>query len=81
MGTLFAIGACGTINPFYAYSARVGPARLHGNTSISLKANDTGEQMNAKAILSYAAEKEAKFVSVRFTDLPGAWHHLDVSDT
>jgi glutamine synthetase len=32
--------------------------------------------MNAKSIISYAAEHEAKFVSVRFTDLPGAWHHL-----
>lgn len=32
--------------------------------------------MNAKSIISYAAENEAKFVSVRFTDLPGAWHHL-----
>ncbi|MEO7674929.1 MAG: type I glutamate--ammonia ligase [Pyrinomonadaceae bacterium] len=32
--------------------------------------------MNAKSILSYAAEQEAKFVSIRFTDLPGAWHHL-----
>jgi glutamine synthetase len=32
--------------------------------------------MNAKSIISYAAEHDAKFVSVRFTDLPGAWHHL-----
>ncbi|HMQ02728.1 MAG TPA: type I glutamate--ammonia ligase [Pyrinomonadaceae bacterium] len=32
--------------------------------------------MNVKSILSFAAENEAKFVSVRFTDLPGAWHHL-----
>jgi glutamine synthetase len=32
--------------------------------------------MNAKSVLSYAAEQGAKFVSVRFTDLPGAWHHL-----
>lgn len=32
--------------------------------------------MNAKTILTYAADQEAKFVSVRFTDLPGAWHHL-----
>jgi glutamine synthetase len=31
---------------------------------------------NAKRILEYAAEHGAKFVSVRFTDLPGAWHHL-----
>ncbi|MBK9152924.1 MAG: type I glutamate--ammonia ligase [Chloracidobacterium sp.] len=32
--------------------------------------------MNAKSIIAFAAEKEAKFVSVRFTDLPGSWHHL-----
>ncbi len=32
--------------------------------------------MNVKSILSFAAENEAKFVSIRFTDLPGAWHHL-----
>src|SRR6187401_3312464 len=32
--------------------------------------------MNAKNVLSFASEKGAKFVSVRFTDLPGSWHHL-----
>jgi glutamine synthetase len=32
--------------------------------------------MNAKNVLNYAADQEARFVSVRFTDLPGAWHHL-----
>lgn len=32
--------------------------------------------MNAKNVLNYAADQSAKFVSVRFTDLPGAWHHL-----
>jgi glutamine synthetase len=32
--------------------------------------------MNAKNVLSYAIDQGAKFVSVRFTDLPGAWHHL-----
>jgi len=32
--------------------------------------------MNAKNVLNYATEQWAKFVSVRFTDLPGAWHHL-----
>ncbi|HBE83640.1 MAG TPA: glutamine synthetase, partial [Blastocatellia bacterium] len=32
--------------------------------------------MNAKNVLHYAADQEAKFVSVRFTDLPGSWHHL-----
>ncbi len=32
--------------------------------------------MDAKAALKYAKDQEAKFVSVRFTDLVGAWHHL-----
>lgn len=32
--------------------------------------------MNPKAVLTYAADQEARFVSVRFTDLVGAWHHL-----
>src|SRR5690242_4938899 len=32
--------------------------------------------MNAKNVLQFAADQEARFVSVRFTDLPGAWHHL-----
>ncbi|HSI87935.1 MAG TPA: type I glutamate--ammonia ligase, partial [Pyrinomonadaceae bacterium] len=32
--------------------------------------------MNSKNVLHYAADQDAKFVSVRFTDLPGAWHHL-----
>ncbi len=32
--------------------------------------------MNAKNVLTYAADQGAKFVSVRFTDLPGSWHHL-----
>jgi len=32
--------------------------------------------MNAKNVLSFATDQEARFVSVRFTDLPGAWHHL-----
>ena len=32
--------------------------------------------MNAKNVLHYAADQEARFVSVRFTDLPGSWHHL-----
>ena len=32
--------------------------------------------MNAKNVLTYAADQEARFVSVRFTDLPGQWHHL-----
>jgi len=32
--------------------------------------------MNPKNVLNYAAEHGARFVSVRFTDLLGAWHHL-----
>ncbi|MDQ3041118.1 MAG: type I glutamate--ammonia ligase [Acidobacteriota bacterium] len=32
--------------------------------------------MNPKHVLNYAADQGAKFVSIRFTDLPGAWHHL-----
>ncbi|HEX8560079.1 MAG TPA: type I glutamate--ammonia ligase [Pyrinomonadaceae bacterium] len=32
--------------------------------------------MDAKAVLKYSEDHEAKFVSLRFTDLVGAWHHL-----
>ncbi|MCW5959002.1 MAG: type I glutamate--ammonia ligase [Pyrinomonadaceae bacterium] len=32
--------------------------------------------MNARHVLNYAADQEARFVSVRFTDLLGSWHHL-----
>lgn len=32
--------------------------------------------MNPKTALKFASDQGAKFVSVRFTDLPGAWHHL-----
>src|SRR5688572_4519463 len=32
--------------------------------------------MNTKNVLHFATDQEAKFVSVRFTDLMGAWHHL-----
>lgn len=32
--------------------------------------------MNPKTVLKFASDQGAKFVSVRFTDLPGAWHHL-----
>lgn len=32
--------------------------------------------MHAKNVLTFAADRGAKFVSVRFTDLPGSWHHL-----
>jgi len=32
--------------------------------------------MDAKTVLKYAEDQEAKFVSVRFTDLVGSWQHL-----
>ncbi|MBD0326498.1 MAG: type I glutamate--ammonia ligase [Pyrinomonadaceae bacterium] len=32
--------------------------------------------MDAKTALKYAEDQGARFVSVRFTDLPGSWHHL-----
>src|ERR671913_91473 len=32
--------------------------------------------MDAKTALKYAEDQGAKFLSVRFTDLVGAWHHL-----
>ena len=32
--------------------------------------------MNPKTVLKYATDQGAKFVSVRFTDLPGSWQHL-----
>jgi glutamine synthetase len=32
--------------------------------------------MNPKTVLKYASEQGARFVSVRFTDLPGSWQHL-----
>ncbi|MGH9901743.1 MAG: type I glutamate--ammonia ligase [Pyrinomonadaceae bacterium] len=32
--------------------------------------------MNAKTALKYAEDQGAKFLSLRFTDLVGAWHHL-----
>ena len=32
--------------------------------------------MNAKNVLHFATDQEARFVSVRFTDLIGSWHHL-----
>lgn len=35
-----------------------------------------GERMNAKHVLNYASDQEVRFVSVRFTDLLGSWHHL-----
>ena len=32
--------------------------------------------MNAKTVLKYASDQGAKFLSSRFTDLPGSWQHL-----
>jgi glutamine synthetase len=32
--------------------------------------------MDAKTVLKYAEDQEARFVSVRFTDLVGSWQHL-----
>jgi glutamine synthetase len=32
--------------------------------------------MNPKTVLKFASDLGAKFVSVRFTDLPGSWQHL-----
>ena len=32
--------------------------------------------MNPDTVLKFAADQEAEFVDVRFTDLIGAWHHL-----
>ena len=32
--------------------------------------------MNAKNVLNFAPIRRRRFVSVRFTDLPGSWHHL-----
>jgi len=32
--------------------------------------------MKPKDVLTFASDQEARFVSVRFTDLPGSWHHL-----
>ncbi|HEX3558360.1 MAG TPA: type I glutamate--ammonia ligase [Pyrinomonadaceae bacterium] len=32
--------------------------------------------MDAKTVLKYSEDQEAKFVSVRFTDLVGSWQHL-----
>src|SRR5260370_41048037 len=35
-------------------------------------------QMDPKTVLRYAVDEQVKFVDIRFTDLPGAWHHLTV---
>ncbi len=31
-----------------------------------------------KRVLSFANEQQVKFVDLRFTDLPGSWHHLTI---
>src|SRR5215472_16061666 len=32
--------------------------------------------MNAKAVLEHAAANNVKMLDLRFTDLPGLWHHV-----
>jgi len=32
--------------------------------------------MDAKTVLHFAVDEQVKFVDLRFTDLPGSWHHL-----
>lgn len=32
--------------------------------------------MDPKTVLKFAEDEQVKFVDVRFTDLPGSWHHL-----
>ena len=32
--------------------------------------------MDSKGVLEYARTHEAKFLDLRFTDLPGLWHHV-----
>ena len=32
--------------------------------------------MNPKAVLEFAAANNVKIVDLRFTDLPGLWHHV-----
>lgn len=34
--------------------------------------------MDPKTVLRFAVDEQVKFVDLRFTDLPGAWHHLTV---
>ena len=34
--------------------------------------------MDPKRVLQFAVDEQVKFVDVRFTDLPGAWHHVTV---
>jgi glutamine synthetase len=32
--------------------------------------------MDAKTVMHFAVDEQVKFVDLRFTDLPGSWHHL-----
>ncbi|HJQ24174.1 MAG TPA: type I glutamate--ammonia ligase [Blastocatellia bacterium] len=34
--------------------------------------------MDPKRVMQYAVDEQVKFVDLRFTDLPGAWHHVTV---
>ena len=34
--------------------------------------------MDPKTVLRFAGDEQVKFVDLRFTDLPGAWHHLTI---
>src|SRR5262245_10175551 len=34
--------------------------------------------MDPKTVLRFAVDEQVKFVDLRFTDLPGAWHHVTV---
>lgn len=34
--------------------------------------------MDPKTVLRFAVDEQVKFVDLRFTDLPGSWHHLTV---
>ena len=34
--------------------------------------------MDAKTVLRFAVDEQTRFVDLRFTDLPGSWHHVTV---
>src|SRR5882762_2722145 len=34
--------------------------------------------MDRKRVLQFAVDEQVKFVDIRFTDLPGGWHHVTV---
>ena len=34
--------------------------------------------MDSKRVLQFAVDEQVKFVDLRFTDLPGAWHHVTI---